>query len=65
MTLRERRIAANLKQHQVAAILNVDQAAISNWEKGKYKPVRKYREKLAELFKCNESELFPDGAEKQ
>jgi len=60
MTLRERRIAANLRQVEVAAILNVDPAAVSNWEKGKYKPVRKYRKALSELFKCEESELFSD-----
>lgn len=58
MTLKERRLKAGLRQEDVAKLLEVDQAAVSFWESGRYKPVRKYRAKLARLYDCAESELL-------
>ena len=64
MTLKERRLAAGLKQSDVAQALNVDQGAVSNWERGVNLPVRKYREALARFFGCTEQELL-DGAKQK
>lgn len=57
MTLKDLRQKAGLTQEQVAKIIEVDQAAVSNWEIGKYSPVRKYREKLAKLYGCTADEI--------
>ena len=57
MTLKERRLAAGLRQVDVAKLLEVDQAAVSKWESGETKPVRKYQAKLARLYKCSEAEI--------
>lgn len=58
MTLKERRMNAGLRQEDVAKLLEVDQAAVSYWESGKTKPVRKYREKLAKLYRCQAEDLL-------
>lgn len=58
MTLRERRQNAGLLQVDVAEKLEVDQSAVSNWENGKTKPVKKYREKLAVLYGCSADDLL-------
>lgn len=50
MTLRDMRYHALLKQEEVAKKLNVDQSAISNWERGTARPCRKYHKKLARLY---------------
>lgn len=57
MTLKELRLKAGLTQEQVAKLIDVDQAAVSYWESGKYKPLRKYRRKLAKLYGCTAEEL--------
>lgn len=58
MALRELRLKAGLTQEQVAKLVDVDQAAVSNWETGKYTPARKYRKKLAKLYGVGEEELL-------
>lgn len=58
MTMRDLREKANLQQAEVAKKLNVDQTAISNWERGKCKPSRKYHKKLAQLYGCTVDELL-------
>lgn len=60
MTLRERRTQAGMTQEQVAKLIDVNQAAISHWEKGKWKPLAKYRKKLAKIYKCTVDELIGD-----
>lgn len=50
MTLRDMRCAALLKQEEVAKKLNIDQSAVSNWERGATRPLRKYHKKLAKLY---------------
>lgn len=58
MTMKELRQRAGLTQEQVAKLIEVDQAAVSNWELGKNLPVSKYRKKLAKLYGCSEEELL-------
>lgn len=58
MTLKEMREAAGLRQEDVAKKLNVDQAAVSNWERGKTGISRKYHKKLAKLYGCTVEELL-------
>ncbi len=57
MTLRELRKERGLRQEDVAKRLEVDQAAVSQWETGKSGPSRKYRRKLAKLYGVPEDEL--------
>lgn len=61
MRLKELREASGLRQMDVAKKLNVDQSAISNWERGTARPCRKYHKKLAQIYGCNISELFEVG----
>lgn len=58
MSMKELRLKVGLTQKQVAKIIDVDQTAVSNWERGKCKPIRKYREKLAKLYGCTVDELI-------
>lgn len=58
MRIRFFRIRAGLRQADVAKKLDIDQTAVSNWELGKSKPLRKYHKKLAKLFGCTVEELF-------
>lgn len=58
MTLKERRLQAGLRQDDIAKALEVDQAAVSRWESGETRPVRKYRTKLAALYGCTVDELL-------
>lgn len=57
MTLKELRLKAGLTQEQVAKLVDVEQASVSYWESGKYKPLRKYQRKLAKLYGCTVEEL--------
>lgn len=50
MQLKKLRLAAGLRQVDVAEALSVDQAAISQWENGKSRPSRKYHAPLANLY---------------
>lgn len=58
MTLKERRQKAGLLQVDVAERLEVDQTAVSKWETGKSKPVKKYLKKLAVLYDCSADDLL-------
>lgn len=58
--MRERRIAAGLRQLDVAKKMDVDQAAVSKWESGETRPSRKYHKKLARLYGCTVEELFEE-----
>ena len=60
MTLKERRIAANMRQEDVAKALEVDQSTVSKWEQHGSKPLPKYQRKLAALFECDVSDLTAD-----
>jgi len=58
MTLKERRVAAGLRQTDVAKKLRVDQAAVSKWESGENTPCRKHQEKLAKLYGCTIEDII-------
>ena len=60
VTLKERRLAANLTQEDVAKMLEVNQGSVSKWEGGHGVPLKKYRRKLASLFGCTEQELMEE-----
>lgn len=70
-TMRELRIAAGLRQIDVAKKMNVDQGAVSKWESGETRPSRKYHKKLARLYGVEIKDLGLDkalgaqGAEKE
>ena len=58
MTLKERRENLGLLQEDVANQLEVDQSTISNWERGRSIPYRKFAVKLAALYKCSVDEIL-------
>lgn len=60
MTLKERRLAAGLRMRDVAKKLDVTIAAVSNWECGHNKIMRKHQKKLAKLYKCTVEELMEE-----
>lgn len=62
LTLKQRRVMANMLQEDVAKELEVDQSAVSKWEKGETKPLLKYQRKLAALYDCSIEELFSDSS---
>ena len=57
VSLKDLRLRDGLTQQELARKLNVDQASVSNWEKGKNPPLPKYRKQLCRIFKCTEAEL--------
>ena len=56
-TMKELRLAAGLRQVDVAKKLDVDQGAVSKWESGETRPSRKYHKKLARLYGVAVDEL--------
>lgn len=58
MTLKDRRIAANLKQEDVARELEVDQSTVCKWEVLGSKPLPKHQRRLAVLYGCTVDELM-------
>lgn len=57
MTLREARVASGLRQKELAGRLNVDQAAVSNWERGVNPPLRKYHGALCRALRVKPTEI--------
>ena len=60
MTLKELRKARGLSQAQLADRLNVTPGAVSLWESGKSRPLRKYRVALCQALACTEEELMAE-----
>lgn len=58
MKIRELRKAAGLTQAELAKKVNVDQSAISHWERGVYPPLKKYRKAISKALHCKESDLM-------
>ena len=50
MNIRMLRLKAGMTQEQLARKMNVDQAAVSRWESGDTKPLKKSRKKLAKVL---------------
>lgn len=61
MNIRFYREKAGLRQEDLAKKLDVDQTAVSNWELGKSKPLRKYHKKLAKILGCTVEELMGEA----
>lgn len=57
MHLRILRVMARLTQAEAAAMAGVTQAALSDWENGKYKPSPTAREKLANAYNVSLEDL--------
>lgn len=60
MQIREYRKRAGMTQAELAARMDVDQSAVSLWEAGKTRPLRKMRERLAKVLGCTVEELLAD-----
>ena len=57
MSRRTLRQHAGLTQSELGKELNVDHAAVSNWERGVNKPLRKYHRLLATALHVTEEQL--------
>lgn len=58
MSLKDLRVRAGLTQWDVARALQVDQSAVSYWERGRNPPLAKYHEPLARLYGVSVEELI-------
>ena len=58
--IKELRLKAGLTQVQLAKKMNVDQAAVSRWETGETKPLRKCHKKLAKVLGSTLEELYKE-----
>ena len=57
MQLKFLRILAKMTQAEAATAVGVTQAALSDWEKGKYKPSPAAVAKLATVYNVSEAEI--------
>lgn len=62
MNIKNLRLKAGLTQVELAKKLNVDQTAVSRWESGENRPLRKIQKKLAKVLGCSVEELFEEEA---
>lgn len=62
MQLKILRVMANMTQAEAAAAVGVTQAALSDWENGKYKPSPAAITKLAETYRVTSS-VIADAVE--
>lgn len=63
MSILKFRKKAGLTQRQLADLVEVDQAAVSNWELGKSAPQRKTLPKIAKALGCEIEDLLSDEEE--
>ena len=61
MNIKNLRLKAGLTQVELAKKMHVDQAAVSRWESGETKPLRKSHKRLAKVLGCNVDELLKEG----
>lgn len=59
-TLKKYRIAHNMKQSDLANILNVSTQAVSSWEKNRTRPKLEILKSISDIYKCDLS-VFLDG----
>lgn len=57
MSLRMLRLMAGLTQDDLARKLNVNHTAVSNWEKGKNKPCKKYHSLMASALNVSVEQI--------
>lgn len=60
MSFRSKRIAAKLKQSEIAVALNIDRSTVAKWEAGVCKPTADNLIKLSKLFKCSIDSLLKE-----
>lgn len=58
MNLKVLRVMANLTQAEVAEKLGVNQATVSGWEQGQYKPSAASVSRLAEAYGVSEAKIL-------
>lgn len=58
MTIRQRRKEKGLTQIDLAKLMNVNQTAVSQWERGIVMPRMKKCIKLARILECSVDEIF-------
>lgn len=57
-TLRLLRIKAGMSQKELADALNISQAAVTNWERGKSFPTSDKLPEIAEVLNCTLADLY-------
>ena len=60
MNIKNLRLKAGLTQVELAKKMHVDQAAVSRWESGETKPLRKNHKRLAKVLGCTVDELLKE-----
>ena len=60
MGLKSARMKAGLKVYEVMHSLNVSDAAVYQWEKGRTHPSFEHLKQLAELYGCTVDELLKE-----
>ena len=61
MRIKELRIAAGLKQSELANLLGVNQSAVANWESGNRWPLASKLPAIAAALGCTISDLYEPG----
>jgi transcriptional regulator with XRE-family HTH domain len=51
-----------MTQKELALAMDVDQAAVSRWETGETKPLRKTHQRLADILGCTVDDLLADDS---
>ena len=59
ISIRERRLALNMTQLELAAITGINNSSISNYEDGKHYPNANNARKLADALGCTIDDLYP------
>lgn len=57
--IRARRKELGLRQEDLAAKMDVDQATVSSWERGTYMSNDATKVRLAGVLECDPADLFP------
>lgn len=58
--IKQRRIAAHIKQEDLAQLLNIDRSTVAKWETGQSFPRTEMLPQLADILGCSINELFCD-----
>ena len=62
MSIRKYRKLRGMTQKELALAMDVDQAAVSRWETGETKPLRKTHQRLADVLGCTVDDLLADDS---